>query len=239
MISISLRVYKQQMEAEGKLPKTEASTATSGEHGATESASTSGEHGATESTSAAHSSSPASGSEHATAPHKLAKRAIEDVHKLYDQIDTDEYNPMNMAMEEQHHAQQQDSHRLFTDRPSKPSLYAGYLTWGSYAAQTVIFSTMQLITSHPADTTTDTLQQQTHHHLVRRSGPAAESESAILSDEEKIFVYKTFLIFGGGIFVVNSFIKLLNTKISGMERFSLSLLIMTDLIPFLNIRYLR
>lgn len=233
-------MYKQQMEAEGKLPKTEASTPTSSEHGATESASASGEHGSTESTTATASPPSASGSEHATAPHKLAKRAIEDVHKLSSQTGTNEYNPMNMAVELQQHIQQQDSHQLLSHRPPKPSVYAGYLTWGSYAAQTVIFTTMQLIASHPADTSTDTLQQQTHHHhLVRRSGPEAESESAILSDEEKIFVYKTFLIFGGGIIVVNSFIKLLNTKISGKRRSSLPLSIVANLVPFLIIRYLR
>ncbi|KAI8339719.1 bacterial low temperature requirement A protein-domain-containing protein [Chlamydoabsidia padenii] len=230
----TLRIYKQQMQAEGKLPKTEtggehgateAGTSAGGEHGTAEStSSTGGQHEATESTSSASgehgattsaSAEPTSSStsEHVAAPHKLAKRAIEDIRSLSSQ--PDDYNPMKIAIEAQQQLYHQDAHYLSSKKPTTPPLYSGYLTWGSYAAHTMIFTTMQLVTSYTMDDTNYTLQQQTgHHHLVRRSGPAAESESAVLTDEEKIFVYKTFLIFGGGIIVVNSFIKLLNTKIS-------------------------
>ncbi|CAO3596170.1 unnamed protein product [Absidia cylindrospora] len=225
----TLKVYKQQMEAEGKLPKPETAATSTGEHGATESASASGEHGATESASASgehgttssasasgeHGATASSSAEHQTSPHRRAKRAIESVQELLNDSEQNQYNPMNMAVDNQ---QGLVSQHVTHQHLQPPSIYAGYLTWGNYAAHTVVFSAMQIITSSIGDTSNELHHQPSHqlHHLAKRSGPAAEGESAILSDEEKIFVYKTFLIFGGGIFVVNSFIKLLNTKISDM-----------------------
>lgn len=192
------------MEAEGKLPRMEVAGAhgsppSGGEHGAAHESppaspsahGSSGEHGAA--TPATHesptSTSQGSSGEHGAAPaahdslpaaHKLAKRAIEAIHPR-----EDDYNPMKITVN--------------IPPPRRPSMYAGYLTWGKYAAQSVFVSVMGGATQH--------------HPLVRRSA----EEAAGLSDEEKIFVYKTFLIFGGGIIVVNSFIKLLNTKISDLN----------------------
>ncbi|SAL97044.1 hypothetical protein [Absidia glauca] len=211
----TLKVYKQQMEAEGKLPKMEVAGAhgsppgaahetpptapsthgSSSEHGATTSAThespptASGAHAPSSEHGATHES-PSSGTHGATsthepspaAAHKLAKRAIEAIHPP----DNNAYNPMKITLQAQ---------------PHRPSMYAGYLTWGKYATQYLLVSVMGATTQQ--------------HQLVRRS--ATGEEAAGLSDQEKIFVYKTFLIFGGGIIVVNSFIKLLNTKISDLN----------------------
>ncbi|KAI8097210.1 bacterial low temperature requirement A protein-domain-containing protein [Halteromyces radiatus] len=234
----TLRLYKQQMEAEGKLPTltTTASSASgdhgasasaSGEHGAAASASgehgaaasASGEHGAAASASASNehgtatsaSSPTASSDSHTSAPaaaHKLARRAVDHIRELSNHDSLSDYNPMAIELQRQQQYQQKQQ------RPTRPSIYAGYLTWGNYAAHTMVFTAMQFVTSYTSQADNGLLDQPiNHHHLARRSG-AAEGEDAILSDEEKVFVYKTFLIFGGGIIIINSFIKLLNTKLS-------------------------
>ncbi|CAO3588199.1 unnamed protein product [Absidia cylindrospora] len=222
----TLKVYKQQMESEGRLPSIGAAsahgTASGNEHDETsttssgtghESAASSSSHegGHQDTPSVAKGTNHDSSTEtisntHASPTHKVVKRAIKSIQSLSSDQSFDEYNPMKIQ-------QQQSLHRL-SRTPSSPSIYAGYLTWGNYAAHVMVSTLMPILTSYSTDNNNE-IDQPTHHTLVRRSGSGAE-ENAVLSDEEKVFVYKTFLIFGGGIIVVNSFIKLLNTKISDM-----------------------
>ncbi|ORX57540.1 LtrA-domain-containing protein [Hesseltinella vesiculosa] len=129
---------------------------------------------------------------------KLAVRAIADVQQMPDH----DYNPMTMAQ----------ASVTLSPQPSVPLYEQGYLTMGVYALQSLALTAMHLL-SQPD---TPTLDSTSHHSLMKRSG-GAEGESSILTDEEKVFVYKTFFMFGGGIMVVNSLIKLLNTKLSDMR----------------------
>ncbi|RCH81671.1 hypothetical protein CU098_002023, partial [Rhizopus stolonifer] len=57
---------------------------------------------------------------------------------------------------------------------------------------------------------------QSPHHFERRSEASEEDGEFVgsISNTEIVFVYKTFLIFGGLILVINSIIKAINTKIS-------------------------
>ncbi|ORZ21477.1 bacterial low temperature requirement A protein-domain-containing protein [Absidia repens] len=236
----TLKVYKQQMESEGRLPSIgaanaheTASTPSSGsEHGQTSTTSSGTDH-ASAALSSSHggghqetpsvakgnihgSSIPATetaSNAHASSTHKVAKRAIKSIRILSSDQSFDEYNPMKMTINIQQQQQRQQSLHSLSRKPSAPSIYAGYLTWGNYAAHVMVSTLMPMLTSYSIDN--NEIDKPTHHTLSRRSGSGAE-ENAVLSDEEKVFVYKTFLIFGGGIIVVNSFIKLLNTKISDM-----------------------
>ncbi|CAO3641999.1 unnamed protein product [Cunninghamella blakesleeana] len=239
----TLKVYKQQMEAEGKLhPPASASaghgatTSGTGEHGATTSGT--GEHGATASGTSGHGAAPSGTSEHGAAPsgtsehgaassgtsehgaassgsstgHKLAKRAIETIQLLKNE---DDYNPMMIQFNEQQQKQ------TILQKPQSPSIYSGYLTFGKYAIELLTFTALQLINDNHHDDDHHLLSSSngsslttTTHHLMKRAGG---EEEAPLTDEEKVFVYKTFLIFGGGIIIVNSLIKLLNTRISDLN----------------------
>lgn len=216
------------MEAEGKLHPSEVPGATtsgehgptatdSGEHGAT--ATGSGEHGATATGSSDHgptasgsevhpSTGTSSGSGAPSTGHKLAKRAIESIQSIRNE---DDYNPMMIQFNEQQQKQ------TILQKPQSPSIYSGYLTLGKYAIELLTFTTLQLINNNDNDShllSSNDSSTLSTHHFMKRSGAASE-ESQPLTDEEKIFVYKTFLIFGGGIIIVNSLIKFLNTKISG------------------------
>ncbi|KAI9303146.1 bacterial low temperature requirement A protein-domain-containing protein [Cunninghamella echinulata] len=235
----TLKVYKQQMEAEGKLHKPDAAadhgtTTSGGEHGATPSTGehgatpSTGEHGATPSTGehgatssagghgATATGTPSGGGEHGapSTGHKLAKRAIDSIQSLKN-VEND-YNPMMIQFNEQQRHQ-----TSLQRRPQAPSMYSGYLTFGKYAVELLSFTALQLISNN--DNTNDYLSSSpsnasssslSSHHFVKRAGGA---EEAPLSDEEKVFVYKTFLIFGGGIIIINSLIKFLNTRISDMN----------------------
>ncbi|KAI8069701.1 bacterial low temperature requirement A protein-domain-containing protein [Gongronella butleri] len=148
------------------------------------------------------------GVEHA---HRLARRAIADVQQQ--QQNDDDYNPMDVArlQFERRNAQHEQ-------KRDNPEFYRqGYLTLGKYALQSLAATVLHAALAAP-DASSATLDASSpHHHLMKRSGAAAEGESDILTDEEKVFVYKTFLMFGGGIIVVNSLIKLLNTKLTDMN----------------------
>ncbi|KAG0167371.1 hypothetical protein DFQ28_006300 [Apophysomyces sp. BC1034] len=211
----TLRVYKQQMVETGKLKEEHQGTEGSG-HEASPSSTGAGEHGsATPSTGAGEhgpAAPPTSGtdSEHGTgnssgaaspshAPdssaHVAAKRAIEAIEAI--NRNKSDYNPMDLTTVPPVAI---DSHRLVSR-----STEGGYLSLGKYVMSTAALSAMQMIGS---------IDASDHHsnHLVRRSGGSVEE--TFLSDYEKVFIYKTFLICGGLILVVNSLIKLLNTKIS-------------------------
>lgn len=210
----SLKLYKQQMEKDGKISSSSGEAHASGSEGATTEASGSGESHAeassgssSESGSSSSAEPTASSSSAEPAAHKLAKRAIESVYP----IDNDEYNPMALQ-------------RIHEERP--PTIittpfrsYAssgGYLTYCQYAISSVAMGAMHhLLGSSAEHQIYGNSSSSTSHHLVRRSASAEEDMS--LTDAEKVFIYKTFLICGGLILVLNSLIKLLNTKIAGMS----------------------
>ncbi|KAI8974336.1 bacterial low temperature requirement A protein-domain-containing protein [Pilobolus umbonatus] len=52
------------------------------------------------------------------------------------------------------------------------------------------------------------------HSVLAKRAPVAAEESTTFSITELVFIYKIFLIFGGALLVLNSLIKLLNTKLS-------------------------
>lgn len=202
----SLKVYKQQMEENGTIPYTSTESASaegSHESGGTAAASGEASH-ETGSGSSAESTGSSSSSESAAAAHKLAKRAIESVYPT----PKDDYNPM-MALQ----TTARQGHTPFRSYASS----GGYLTYCQYALSSfALGATHQLLgtsssSEHYLDSSTG--GNSSGHHLVRRAASAEEDMS--LTDAEKVFVYKTFLICGGLILVLNSLIKLLNTKITG------------------------
>lgn len=194
------------MEENGTIPYTSTESASaegSHESGGTAAASGEASH-ETGSGSSAESTGSSSSSESAAAAHKLAKRAIESVYPT----PKDDYNPM-MALQ----TTARQGHTPFRSYASS----GGYLTYCQYALSSFALGAMhQLLgtsssSEHYLDSSTG--GNSSGHHLVRRAASAEEDMS--LTDAEKVFVYKTFLICGGLILVLNSLIKLLNTKITG------------------------
>ncbi|KAF7727713.1 Pre-mRNA-splicing factor cef1 [Apophysomyces ossiformis] len=197
----TLRVYKQQMVENGKLVEEHHGTATSS-HGSASPASGTSEHGAPSAppngnTQAGHNTdhSPSDSSASHTPSSSAHKRALEAIEAInhditgYPSMDTMTRTPITVD----------------TSHLVRKSNDGGYLSLGKYVMSTAAISAMQMMGSIDSGSNHS-------HTLVRRSAGAAED--SYLSDYEKVFIYKTFLICGGLILVVNSLIKLLNTKIS-------------------------
>lgn len=198
----TLKVYRSQMIQNGTLKEDDLGS----ESAAHESgASASGEHGAESTGGAEHAS--ASGSSSAAEPsqgaetssevaHKMARRAIEEVHGSVQAVS----EPPTTALV----IEKQTTTTFWQKLPQQ----GGYLTLCQYALSSAALTAMQALT---------TLDAPEEHHasssLMKRSG-GSEAELGDVTDAEKVFIYKTFLICGGLILVVNSLIKLLNTKLA-------------------------
>jgi hypothetical protein len=122
------------------------------------------------------------------------------------------YNPMEMSRL----LQQEQEQSSLTNSPTTAD---NWTVWCKYFATSIAVGAIQMIAYNDSDTVSSG-----HHHLVRRSEPVAAEGAAgaagaetILTADEISFVYKTFLIFAGLILVINSMIKALNTKFSGMR----------------------
>ncbi|KAI8374764.1 bacterial low temperature requirement A protein-domain-containing protein [Radiomyces spectabilis] len=158
--------------------------------------STTTEHGATSSepseTSSAHETGP-------SAPaHKLAKKAVDEVY-------AETWTPMaDNALVSRSVKGINDS---ITNRAEGLSAYSdmakpvGYLSLCKYYLGAAAITGLQAAS----------VESSSHLRWVKRAGA---EEHMPMSDDEKVFIYKTFLICGGLILVINSLIKLLNTKIS-------------------------
>ncbi|KAL0079676.1 bacterial low temperature requirement A protein-domain-containing protein [Phycomyces blakesleeanus] len=238
----TLVVYRHQMVQSGRLVKGEGeeeeseeghSTAGSGTessenaHGAAESsangAAESSTHGTTESgtsatTEASDHSTPETSSQasHETAgqttaetpthsdeadAYTLAQRAIEETfpHLSLEKRSSDSvYEPsgLNLSLEPT------DVHS------SRYHASGGFITMGKQFVATVVFTALQAVSIGGSVDQLDSSSGA--HHFQRRSIEVEEE----LTDNEKVFIYKTFLICGGFILVINSFIKLLNTKVT-------------------------
>ncbi|KAI8141154.1 bacterial low temperature requirement A protein-domain-containing protein [Fennellomyces sp. T-0311] len=202
----TLKVYRAQMIANGVITEEEDTSADG--HGAESGAAESGSH-ATESGSESHAS-PSEGGDHATptddashstessgggseAAHRRAKRAIKEVYP-------DLNIPTSISSE-------QPAVAIQIEAPP-PYHRSGYLTLIQYAISSTALTAIQALNSTP------TLEEETHtHHLAKRA--AGESLDVSFTDEEKVFIYKVFLICGGLILTINSLIKLLNIKMAG------------------------
>ncbi|KAI9316794.1 bacterial low temperature requirement A protein-domain-containing protein [Dichotomocladium elegans] len=209
----TLKVYRSQLIEDGKLSEEESSQA--GAHGATPSGSEShgtsteshgsgseshgsgGEaHGSNSAASPAPSHSEAASAEgNAGSAHKLARRAIESTSPSEDHYYTHQLRTATSIRIQQH--------------PQQSWQDMGYLTLFTSVLSTVAYSTIQMVSN---DQMIDAGNQTQHHHLSRRSG--GEELQVDFSEAEKVFIYKTFLIMGGAILVLNSFIKLVNTKLT-------------------------
>ena len=198
-----------------------AAAAPSGTHGETPAA---GGHGETpagghgESSAAAGHSVVPTASTHAAvteptaaAAHHNAKRAILMVSDNYVDKQEIDYNPMEITRSMQETQQQQRP--IYTD--------FHWTLWCKSLATTMAVTAMQLLASGGQYSDNTTISESSH--LMRRSEPAAEGGGASETESsftdsmtlnENDFVYKTFLIFAGLILVINSLIKMLNTKIS-------------------------
>jgi hypothetical protein len=118
--------------------------------------------------------------------------------------DQDDYNPIEIAESIKYEKVNKNISRINT-------------TWCKYISSSIAYTVMHTITSYYCDDHLDSANS----HLMRRSEPAAAegagenaSFAGTISRDELVFVYKTFLIFGGLILVINSIIKALNTKIA-------------------------
>lgn len=220
--TFSLKVYRSQLIEDGVLHEEEpaAEGAASGEHGAEPAAS--GEHGAepaASGSSSEHGAEPAAASESSSgeaqpnessssgssteSAHKLAKRALDSVYP--DAIDDTHFSTPSV-------------HTTVSVKPagSLGALHeTGYVTMFKYALSTAAFTALQAIemTSSTSGDSNDMMDAHANstHHLVRRAG--AEELKVDFSDDEKNFIYKTFLIMGGLILILNSLIKFINTKL--------------------------
>ncbi|KAJ8663813.1 hypothetical protein O0I10_000087 [Lichtheimia ornata] len=218
----TLKVYRSQLIEDGVLHEEEpaAEGAASGEHGAEPAAS--GEHGAepaASGSSSEHGAEPAAASESSSgeaqpnessssgssteSAHKLAKRALDSVYP--DAIDDTHFSTPSV-------------HTTVSVKPagSLGALHeTGYVTMFKYALSTAAFTALQAIemTSSTSGDSNDMMDAHANstHHLVRRAG--AEELKVDFSDDEKNFIYKTFLIMGGLILILNSLIKFINTKL--------------------------
>jgi hypothetical protein len=114
------------------------------------------------------------------------------------------YNPMEMAQL----LQQEQEKSSLTHSPTTTDNWAA---WCKYFATSLAVGAMQMIAYNDNNAVSSG-----QHHLTRRGEPAAALGENLMTKDEVSFVYKTFLIFAGLILVINSVIKALNTKISGM-----------------------
>lgn len=132
-----------------------------------------------------------------------AKRAIQMIKDVVNQ-DQDDYNPIEITKSIKYEKANKNMSRVNT-------------TWCKYLSSSITYTVMHTITSYYCDDHLDSANS----HLMRRSEPAGAegtgenaSFAGTISRDELVFVYKTFLIFGGLILVINSIIKALNTRIA-------------------------
>lgn len=105
-------------------------------------------------------------------------------------------------------------------KPSQtaPMSLAGYFTLFKYAASITTLATLQGLSTDSLLSASPILNQdqgsmQTMHTYDRRA--PGESEH---TREEMVFIYKIFLIMGGALLVLNSLIKLINTRVTGKRK---------------------
>lgn len=195
------------MVRDGKLPEESPSTEES--HGSATEPTSDASHASEESTHApstdsssteSHGSATAETPSNEGAQHH-AKRAIMMISEEYvHQNPENYYNPMEMSRLLDEQERSSTSH--------SPTTTENWTVWCKYLATSIAMGAMQMI----AHTDNNTVSSG-HHHLTRRAAPAEDGSMTV---DEISFVYKTFLIFAGLILVINSMIKALNTKISGM-----------------------
>lgn len=109
-------------------------------------------------------------------------------------------------------------------KPSQttPLSLAGYFTLFKYAASITTSATLQGLSTDSLLSSSSLLDQdhgitQTMHTYDRR----APGESKLKNEytrEEMVFIYKIFLIMGGLLLVLNSLIKLINTRVTGKRK---------------------
>lgn len=176
---------------------TSESSHTASESGHTASEST---HATSESTHTTSESNQAETSESATSATHNAKRAIQLVSDVLHQ-DTTDYNPVVIANTIQNDTNLSSKHHQST--------------WCKYIASSITYVALQTVTSYYCEDR----QLSSSSHLMRRSEAASEDGSfaGTVSNTEIVFVYKTFLIFGGLILIINSIIKAINTRIAGKK----------------------
>lgn len=157
-------------------------------------------HATSESTHTTSESNQAETSESATSATHNAKRAIQLVSDVLHQ-DTTDYNPVVIANTIQNDTNLSSKHHQST--------------WCKYIASSITYVALQTVTSYYCEDR----QLSSSSHLMRRSEAASEDGSfaGTVSNTEIVFVYKTFLIFGGLILIINSIIKAINTRIAGKK----------------------
>ncbi|EIE87424.1 hypothetical protein RO3G_12135 [Rhizopus delemar RA 99-880] len=210
-----LKIYKFQLIRDNKLKEEESTTEHNGTEassssttGASESSHTASEsthgtsesnHATSESTHTTSESNQAETSESATSATHNAKRAIQLVSDVLHQ-DTTDYNPVVIANTIQNDTNLSSQHHRST--------------WCKYIASSIAYAALQTVTSYYCEDRQ--LSSSSSSHLTRRSEAASEDGSfaGTVSNTEIVFVYKTFLIFGGLILIINSIIKAINTRIA-------------------------
>ncbi|KAI7852467.1 bacterial low temperature requirement A protein-domain-containing protein [Circinella umbellata] len=219
----TLKIYRGQLIASGVIPAEPegeagdhgATDPSSGDHGATDPSS--GDHGATDSSSAEHPTDSSSSTESSpSAAHRRARRAIEAVYPSIDNNTpsfTLDHDPATLNIESS-----SSSYSASNNDNNHP--VGGYLTLFQYAISTTALTALQAldIASNPSSSSSSsseihiTEQQSTnYHHFSKRAAPLDVS----FTDDEKVFIYKVFLMGGGLILTINSLIKMLNTKLAG------------------------
>ncbi|KAI9321734.1 bacterial low temperature requirement A protein-domain-containing protein [Dichotomocladium elegans] len=160
--------------------------------------------GTVDPTHAADSTGGATHSEGAHAAHKLARRALHEI---------------DLASNESKWSVEGDyerPHLSVVVPPRAPGIHdAGYLTIAKYALTTATFALLETLGPSSAESAilSDGVPvSQQPHNLVKRAGP--EGLQVEFSNVEMVFIYKTFLILGGAILIINSLIKLVNTKLT-------------------------
>lgn len=78
-----------------------------------------------------------------------------------------------------------------------------------------ILATVATVSTSVAFSTLAAIQQKVEAGTNSSTEGTGSDSEGDLTPEEQTFVYKTFLITGGLILIINSLIKLLNTKIHG------------------------
>jgi hypothetical protein len=212
---------------------TSESSSTAAGHSTTASGSTAENSSPATASTGAHEQQPAAPSSSDTAAAAAsaehhAKRAILMVSDAYANQKQYDYNPMEMAKSIQ------KEHNSLSNAYEEQHFH--WTIWCKSIAATIIATSMQLIASggsyyNEEDYANNITSSYGGHHLMRRSeavgatnGTSSEGAAVAggegftnsLTMAEISFVYKIFLIFAGLILVMNSLIKALNTKISGM-----------------------
>jgi hypothetical protein len=142
------------------------------------------------------------------------------VEEAYSDKQEFDYNPMKMNNVLQEERLTQSIHK----QAIQDSQFH-WTIWCKTLATSMVVTAMQMIASGGDYYNEDNTITSDHRRLMRRSEPAAAAEGSETANSatgsmtmyEIQFVYKTFLIFAGLILVINSGIKALNTKISGMH----------------------